>query len=65
MPEVQEHFKGWAVFSQCANAEPKRVGESPQRVELAEGLMLDAGYVIGKPTSRGARRWVIANAGTS
>ena len=48
---------GWAVFTQCANAEPKRVSDTPEQVKRAEELMEHAGYVIGTPTERGARRW--------
>ncbi len=54
---AQQHFKGWAVFGQCANAKPKRLSKSPDRVKIAEQCMTAAGYTIGPSTSRGARQW--------
>ena len=56
-PRVREEFSGWAIFSQCANAEPQKVSDTPERVKLAEELMEHSGYVIGTPTELGARRW--------
>jgi hypothetical protein len=50
-------FSGWALFSQCANAEPAKRREMRDRVEQAERFMRDGGYEIGPTTKRGARRW--------
>jgi hypothetical protein len=50
-------FSGWALFSQCANAEPAKRRDMPSRVRDAEKIMEGAGYHMGPTTSRGARRW--------
>jgi hypothetical protein len=50
-------FGGWSLFSRMASAEPLLRREQPERVREAETIMLEAGYEIGVPTSRGARRW--------
>lgn len=50
-------FPGWSLFSRMASAEPLLQRTQPERVREAEGIMRDAGYEIGEPTSRGARRW--------
>lgn len=55
--DARRHFSGWALFSQCANAEPAKVRDMPARVAQAERLMSAGGYTIGPPTLRGARRW--------
>ena len=57
-PAARAEFTGWAVFSQTANAEPKFRRDLPERVRIAERIMRSAGYEIGEPTKRGARRWV-------
>jgi hypothetical protein len=58
LPETQASFGGWVGFTQAANAEPSWVSNRPERVRAAEDLMRKAGYEIGEPTSKGARRWV-------
>lgn len=58
VPRVRREFTGWAVFSQTANAEPKQRRDNPDRVKLSEEIMVAAGYEIGPPTLRGARRWL-------
>jgi hemerythrin-like domain-containing protein len=57
-PEAREEFKSWALFSRMANAEPKLRTTQPDRVLRAERIMREAGYEIGQPTRRGARRWI-------
>jgi|GEM_PF-4169835 len=56
-PGVRREFSGWAIFSQCANAEPQKRRDMPARVRAAEALMTRAGYEVGTSTRRGARRW--------
>jgi hypothetical protein len=56
-PSSRMHFSSWATFSQCASAEPKRQREEAHHVRRAESMMAAAGYEIGQPTARGARRW--------
>ena len=63
--EARSEFTGWAIFSQTANAEPKRRRDHADKVKVAEQIMRSAGYEIGAPTSRGARRWVKASPTTS
>jgi hypothetical protein len=58
VPEAQACFGGWVGFTQAANAEPTWVEERPERVHAAEEFMREAGYEIGPPTDRGARRWM-------
>jgi hypothetical protein len=55
--EARRQFSGWALFSQCANAEPAKLRDMPARVAQAERLMGAGGYEIGSSTRRGARRW--------
>lgn len=50
-------FSGWALFSQCANAEPAKRQQHPDRVKKAEAIMVEHGYEIGASTQRGARTW--------
>lgn len=57
VPRARQEFTGWAIFSQTANAEPKQRRDNPDRVRVAEEIMIAAGYEIGPPTTRGARRW--------
>lgn len=57
VPRARHEFTGWAIFSQTANAEPKQRRDNPDRVKVAEEIMLAAGYEIGPTTSRRARRW--------
>ena len=58
LPEAQASFGGWVGFTQAANAEPSWVANRPERVRAAEALMRKAGYEVGEPTAKGARRWV-------
>lgn len=58
VPEAQQQFSGWAVFSQSANGEPKFVRDKPDYVARAERLMGRGGYERGPDTARGARRWM-------
>jgi hypothetical protein len=58
IPEAQSSFGGWVGFVQAANAEPSWVQNHPDRVKTAEAIMRKAGYELGEPTERGARRWV-------
>jgi hypothetical protein len=58
MPAAQSSFGGWVAFAQAANAEPSWVNQRLERVLDAERIMHAAGYEIGPPTQRGARRWV-------
>ncbi len=58
VPEAQQEFSGWAVFSQSANGEPKLVRDKPGYVARAERLMDRGGYERGPDTARGARRWM-------
>ena len=60
LPEAQSLFGGWVGFAQAASAEPKWVANHPERVRAAEELMRKAGYEVGTPTEKGARRWVRA-----
>lgn len=55
--DARRQFSGWALFSQCANAEPAKRRDMPERVAQAESLMRAGGYEIGPTTRRGARRW--------
>ena len=57
-PEARRRFSGWALFSQCASAEPAKRRDMPDRVRQAERIMQQAGYEISTPSTRGARRWV-------
>ena len=54
---ARSQFTSWADFSQCANVEPARVWDQPERVAAAEAIMRACGYEIGPSTARGARRW--------
>jgi hypothetical protein len=58
VPEAQSSFGGWIAFAQAASAEPSWVKNRLERVLDAERIMYAAGYEIGPPTQRGARRWV-------
>jgi len=58
MPAAQSSFGGWVGFAQAASAEPSWVKHRPDRVRAAEEIMCSAGYEVGSPTKRGARRWV-------
>jgi hypothetical protein len=60
IPEAQLSFGGWVGFVQAASAEPSWVKNRPDRVRMAEQIMRKGSYEIGKPTQRGARRWVSA-----
>jgi hypothetical protein len=60
LPDARASFGGWVGFAQAANAEPSWVAKHPDRVRTAERLMRKAGYEIGAPTEKGARRWVLA-----
>ena len=55
--DARRQFSGWALFSQCANAEPAKRRDIPARLGQAERLMRAGGYEIGPSTRRGARRW--------
>lgn len=57
-PDAERRFTSWVDFTQCASAEPKRRREQADRVAFAEEIMERAGYRIGPPTRRGARRWL-------
>ena len=57
VPQARQQFRGWAAFSQAANAEPSWRAKRPEKVETAAAIMESAGYEIGPPTRRGARRW--------
>jgi hypothetical protein len=54
---ARAEFSGWALFSQCANAEPAKAREMPSRVRNAERIMTDTGYKIGPTTKLDARTW--------
>ena len=56
-PDARSAFSGWALFSQCANAEPQKTRDMPSRVRRAEQIMEASGYRQGALTKRGARRW--------
>jgi hypothetical protein len=58
IPRARASFRGWAGFSQAANAEPAQSGD---RVRAAEECMRLGGYELGSQTARGARRWVKTN----
>ena len=56
-PDARRQFSGWAMFSQCAKAEPQKRSDMPARVAQAEELMRASSYEVGPSTRRGARRW--------
>ena len=60
VPEAQLSFGGWVGFVQAANAQPSWAANRPDRVRMAEAIRRKAGYEIGEPTDRGARRWIHA-----
>lgn len=55
---ARQEFGDWVGFSRAANAEPKWQRERPERVAVATEIMEAAGYELGPPTARGARRWL-------
>lgn len=56
--DARRRFTGWSIFSRCALAEPAMRRDRPHDVARAETIMERAGYEVGPPTTRGARRWI-------